>query len=45
MNKRSIGTEYEEVARDYLIGAGYEIVETNFRNSRGEMERLCVLLK
>ena len=38
MNKRSIGTEYEEVARDYLVGEGYEIVETNFRNRRGEID-------
>ena len=38
MNKRSIGTEYEELAQKYLRENGYEIVETNFRNRRGEID-------
>ena len=38
MNKRSIGTEYEELAQKYLVSQGYEIVETNFRNRRGEID-------
>ena len=38
MNKRSIGTEYEQFARDYLEKHGVKILEQNYRNRSGEID-------
>ncbi len=37
-NKRSLGTAYEKKAGAYLEAEGYEILEYNFRYSRGEID-------
>ena len=38
MNKRKIGTFYEELACSYLKGQGMEIVTQNFRCRQGEID-------
>ena len=38
MNKRTIGTEYEDRAAAFLISRGYEILEQNYRNRYGEID-------
>ena len=38
MNKRQIGTKYEEIAASYLKQHGYCILERNFRCRRGEID-------
>ena len=38
MNKREIGTKYENIARDYLIKNNYEIVDSNFSTRIGEID-------
>lgn len=38
MNKRSVGTEYENRACEYLYNMGYKILMTNFRNRFGEID-------
>ena len=38
INKRKIGTEYENIAIKYLIDKGYEILEKNFRCRFGEID-------
>ena len=38
MNKRHIGTEYEQKACEYLMQQGYEIVERNFYCRAGEID-------
>lgn len=38
INKRKIGTEYEDVAVKYLIDRGYEILEKNYRCKLGEID-------
>lgn len=38
MNKRKTGAEYEARAAEYLKGAGYEILERNYRNHFGEID-------
>lgn len=38
INKRKIGTEYEDVAVRYLIDRGYEILEKNYRCRFGEID-------
>ena len=38
MNKRTIGTQFESLAADYLENIGYEILEQNFRSRRGEID-------
>lgn len=37
-NNRSVGTEYERKAADYLRTHGYEILEKNFRCRSGEID-------
>ena len=37
-NKSLIGKEGEKLAHDYLVKEGYEIVETNYRFGRGEID-------
>ena len=38
MNKRQLGTDYEDIASDYLQKAGYVILERNFRSKKGEID-------
>lgn len=38
MNKRYIGSEYENKACDYLNNQGYKVIERNFRTYRGEID-------
>ena len=41
MNKRAIGTKYEQKAADYLVKNGYNIVERNFRCRMGEIDLIA----
>ncbi|MSS63991.1 YraN family protein [Velocimicrobium porci] len=41
LNKRKIGTKYEEIAVCYLISKGYKIIERNYRNLYGEIDILA----
>lgn len=38
MNKRTVGTKYEEMAAEYLKSRGYDILERNHRNPMGELD-------
>ena len=38
MNKRSVGSHYEDVAAEYLIHKGYRILERNFSCRSGEID-------
>lgn len=38
MNKRKIGSKYEEMAASYLAAHGLKILEHNFRNRYGEID-------
>lgn len=38
MNKREIGSCYEEIAGEYLKENGYEIIEYNYRCKYGEID-------
>ena len=38
MNKRQVGSNYEEVAVQYLVENGYEILYRNYRNRLGEID-------
>ncbi len=38
MNRRSVGTEYESRACEYLESAGIRVLERNFRSRRGEID-------
>lgn len=38
MNKRSIGTEYEDMAADFLSSQGIRIIARNFRSRSGEID-------
>ena len=38
MNKREIGSGYEEMAAAYLVEQGYTILERNFRDRFGEID-------
>lgn len=37
-NKRQIGTDYENLAAEYLVKKGYRILERNYRNPHGEID-------
>lgn len=37
-NKRSIGTKYEEIAKQYLSKSGVKILDNNFRCKIGEID-------
>ncbi len=37
-NKRSVGTEYEQLATKYLTGQGYVVITQNFRCRTGEID-------
>ncbi|HKL79444.1 MAG TPA: YraN family protein [Mobilitalea sp.] len=41
MNKREVGTRYEQKAADYLIDNGYEILDRNFRCRTGEIDLIA----
>lgn len=41
MNKRTIGTEYEQKAVEYLKNRGYFILERNFRCKTGEIDLIA----
>ena len=41
MNKRSIGSRYEEQAASYLCGLGYQILARNFRAHAGEIDLIA----
>lgn len=38
MNKREIGKIYEQLAKEYLIQQGYDIVEQNYYCQKGEID-------
>ncbi|MBE6023644.1 MAG: YraN family protein [Cellulosilyticum sp.] len=38
MNKRTIGNQYEEMAKSYLLEQGYSIICQNFRSRFGEID-------
>lgn len=38
MNKRQLGSDFEEKACDYLTKQGYSIIERNFRTHKGEID-------
>lgn len=38
MNQRSIGTEYESLASQYLIKKGHELIFMNYRIKTGEVD-------
>lgn len=38
MNRRKVGSQYEQMAVLYLEGAGYEILERNYRCRFGEID-------
>lgn len=42
MNKRQIGTDYEELAEKYLIEHGYNILQKNFRSRVGEIDIIAM---
>lgn len=41
MNKRSLGTAWEEQAAEFLKREGCEILERNFRGKRGEIDLIA----
>jgi putative endonuclease len=41
MNKRSMGSEGEQLAARFLQEKGYEIIERNYRFGRGEMDLIA----
>lgn len=38
MNKREVGSRYEELVVHYLIEHGYRILERNYRTKQGEID-------
>ena len=43
INKRSVGTFYENLAARYLENQNVMILERNYRNKRGEIDLIGVL--
>lgn len=41
INKRKIGKQYEENAKNYLKKKGYHILEENFFSKRGELDLIA----
>lgn len=41
MNKRKIGSYYEEQAAVYLQNKGYKVLERNYRCIQGEVDLIC----
>lgn len=42
INKRSLGSKYEEKAADYLISKGYSILEKNYLRKTGEIDIIAL---
>lgn len=42
VNKRTVGTKYEQKAADYLALAGYRLIEKNYRCRVGEIDLIAV---
>jgi putative endonuclease len=40
-NNRSVGTKFEQIADEYLVKHGYEIIEHNFRCRTGEIDLIA----
>lgn len=40
-NKRTIGTDYEQKAAQYLENLGYQVLEKNFRCKMGEIDLIA----
>lgn len=40
-NKRKLGGRFEELAAEYLIGQGLEVIERNYRNRQGEIDLIA----
>lgn len=38
VNKREVGKKYEDLAKEYLISQGYEIIDANFYTHFGEID-------
>ena len=38
MNKRSVGSIYEQLATEQLINMGYRVLARNYRNRFGEID-------
>lgn len=41
MGKKETGDFGEKLARDFLNGQGYEVIETNYRCPEGEVDIVC----
>lgn len=41
MNKREVGTRFEQKAADFLIQNGYRIIDQNFRSRTGEIDLIA----
>ena len=41
MNKREVGSCYEELAAVYLQKKGYRVLERNYRCRQGEVDLIC----
>ena len=41
MNRRKVGTQFEQLAAQYLEKQGYRILETNFRCRQGEIDLIA----
>ncbi len=42
LNKRNIGSRYEQIAADYLKEKGYRILEMNFRQRQSEIDLIAM---
>ena len=42
MNKRTLGTQKEEIVADYLVRQGIKILERNFPCKMGEIDLICL---
>ncbi len=40
-NRRAVGTQYEQIAADYLTMQGYQILEKNFSCRQGEIDLIA----
>jgi len=40
-NNRAVGTQYEQMAAEYLVKQGYQILEKNFRCKQGEIDLIA----
>lgn len=42
MNNRTVGTEKEKMAAEYLVGKGYRILDMNYRCKTGEIDIIAL---